>query len=350
IEPYIREERPSRKGSNATGSPKGPKRKRNDDPMHNIPTAAAKGFVGVAELLTKGSATRKKATQKPGRVDWEHADEDDSDDEDIEAGLFAQPRRVKSTSAADSSKGKMKKGLARSATAAGPRKKPPGPKKSAKQTTLTQLDLVSSDDTDDEAIDSAAPGPSQPMAPAGSFSDEPLFLSSPEREMSPLRLPSDDYEVEFVDEPHPKPSTRPSANNSVSSPRRSITTRKSDMGPPALASNLVPTSPSLSDDLPPEPSFAVRPLGKQARRGVTGDVLDLASSPLAPPPLSQRRLKYECPKSPTPPPAQPPRKKRKFKDTAEAWRHNPWIDVEATHSGDEMSVGSSQPDLDYIVP
>ncbi|TBU35044.1 P-loop containing nucleoside triphosphate hydrolase protein [Dichomitus squalens] len=509
IEPYIREERPTRKGSNATGSPKGPKRKRNDDPMRNIPTAAAKGFVSVAELLTKGSAARKKATQKLGKVDWEHADEDDSDDEDIEAGLFAQPRRVKSTSAADSSKGKgKKKVLARSATVTGSSKKASGPKKKgAKQATLTQLDLASSDDTDDEAIErglplpakpataahkpkarqsstppvfrsarlilerssspeiplkdvvgivdlpdadqtrsgaamldsspvqrskrpcdkildssperplkplllsrstsdqsqesrrslprgssnppecstsptsrsvsaekqvpgadsmawlieddedpdipelSAARGPSRPMAPAGSFSDEPLFLSSPVREMSPLRLPSDGYEVEFVDEPHPKPSSRPSASNSISSPRRSVTSRKSDMGPPALPSNLVPASPSLSDDLPPEPSFAVRPLGKQARKRVAGDILDLESSPLAPPPASQRRLKHERPKSPTPPPAQPPKKKkRKFKDTAEAQRHNPWIDVEATHSGDEMSVGSSQPDLDYIVP
>ena len=107
IEPYVREKRPSRKGSKATSH--SPKRKRNDDPMRNIPMSAVKGFVNVKDLLIKSSASRKKVTQKLEKVDWEHADEDDSDDEDIEAGPFGPPRRVKSTSAADSSKDKRKK-------------------------------------------------------------------------------------------------------------------------------------------------------------------------------------------------------------------------------------------------
>ena len=78
--------------------------------------------------------------------------------------------------------------------------------------------------------------------------------------------------------------------------------------------------------------------------------MEQISSPLAPPPASQRRLKHERPKSPSPPPAQPPKKKkkRKFKDTADAQRHNPYIDVEATHSGDDMSIGSSQPDHNVV--
>ncbi|KAI1797687.1 P-loop containing nucleoside triphosphate hydrolase protein [Ganoderma leucocontextum] len=510
IEPYVREERASRKGSNATGdSPRSKKHKRNDDPTRNMPVVAAKGFVSVSELLVKNGATRKKTAAKLASMDWEHADEDDSDDADIEAGLFA-PRRVKSTSAAEAPKGKGKarigkKPLSRSATVAGPSKKTSVPKKSEKQATLAQLDLRLSDDTEDEAIEqgplssakprsgehrsvswtsvmppafrsaksalerssspdiplnhstidisstsdspptrSAAamlgssspdrplkrvrrrvvdssperplkstvlrtngddegsnrsqnrertqsperpasppygsvsseyctpgdnsmawlieddedpdlplptvPGPSRLKSPIHVASDDPLFLdSSPVREMSPLRLPSDD-ELEFVDDSSASLSPRRPTSCYIRSPKKSGLSHKTDMGPPALPSKVIHASPSFSDDMGPEPSFAIRPLGRQVRKRLATDILDPESSPLAPP-ASQRRLKRDRPKAPSPPPVQPPKKKKlKFMDTADAQYHNPWIDVEATHSGDEMDVGSSEPDIDYIVP
>lgn len=490
IEPYVREERTSRKGCRATGSsPRGKKPKRDVDPMRNIPTTATTGFVSVGELLVKNGATRKKTTAKRISMDWEHADEDDSDDADIEAGVFA-PRRAKSTSAAESLRGKAKgrtgkKTLTRSATIAGPSKKAPGPKKGKKQTALSEMDmdLRLSNDTADEAIErgplspvkprsseheslcktstmspvfrsaksaldrssspdiplnsiiditstpgsaptrSAAamfdssspdrplkrvrrrvldssperplksstdgdkggnrepsksqedpssppshsvstqaltpaessmawlieddddPEPSLPRSAIHASSVEPRFLdSSPVCSTSPLREHSDD-EPEFVDDPSLLSSPRRLTDCFIRSPKKSGPSQKTDMGPPALPSKAVYASPSFSDDMGPEPSFAIRPFGKQVRKR-----LDPDSSPLAAP-ASQRRLKRDRPKSPSPPPVQPPKKKKlKFLDTADAQYHNPWIDVEATHSGDEMSVGSSEPDIDYIVP
>lgn len=486
IEPYVREERPSRKSSNAVSdSPRGKKHKRNEDPMRNVPTSAAKGFVSVNELLVKSGTTRKKTAAKIASMDWEHADEDDSDDADIEAGVFA-PRRVKSTSAAEFPKGKDKarakqKGLARSATVPGPNKKTSVWKKGEKQRALAELDLRLSDDTEGEAIergpfssanphigeydsvpkspafrsaalalghssppdippnhstiditstpdspptrsaaamlsssspdrplkrvrrrvvDSSPERPLQftlpnangyddsghrepsrsperstshnpvenmawllgddedaglaPPAASGSSrlhapSDEPLFFdSSPVRQATPLRLPSDD-EPEFVDDPSPDPFSRREAS-SVQSPKKSGPSHKTDMDPPTLPSKFVLASPSHSDGMGPEPSFAIRPFGKQTRKRLASDIFRPESSPLAPS-ASQRRLKRDRPKSPSPPQVRRPKKRKlKFTDTAEAQRRNPWIDVEATHSGDEMSVGSSEPGLDYIVP
>ncbi|KAF9821870.1 hypothetical protein IEO21_00300 [Rhodonia placenta] len=121
-----------------------------------------------------------------------------------------------------------------------------------------------------------------------------------------------------------------------------------DMPPPALPSRLIISSPSLSDEIFPEPSFAIRAPGKQKKVQAAEDV---NSSPLAMPPPSQRRLQRQR-ESPRPEPVPPPakQKKRKFKDVVEAQKAVPWIDVEATHSGDERSVGSSdaeQPEDEY---
>ncbi|KAI0768490.1 hypothetical protein BD413DRAFT_562373 [Trametes elegans] len=526
IEEYIREDRASRKGSLTTGDSPGPrakKRKRDDDPLRNVPASAAKGFVSVKELLVKGGGAKRKRKASP--VDLEHADEDDSDDAEIEAGVFA-PRRAASTSAVpEPAKGKKK--LTRSATAAGTSKKKTAAgtrrkrAKVAAQATLTQLDLASGDDSDDDVIErglfdspkppsgsrktmgkkvvrknarasgskprrSSSPdipldrsiidittpdGPparsdaailfssperalkskravalslsrsSSPEIPLESNSarsrslklsqstgrsshppersrspssrsatadkredsekrggaddsmawliedddepdlaiahsspararkdaetlalsdDEPLFLgsspppdpllleSSPPRKLSPIAASSD--EVEFVDEP--LPSRRQVEGDALQSPQQPRNTPRNDMGPPALPAHItVESSPSLSDDLPPPLTFAVRAPGNKARKRVAAEALDPESSPLAMPPLSQRRLQRERPASPSPSPSPPPaaaarpkRKKRKFADAADAQRHNPWIDLEAAHSGDEPGGGSSQPD------
>ncbi|KAI0762783.1 hypothetical protein C8Q74DRAFT_1458838 [Fomes fomentarius] len=442
IEEYIREDRASRKDSLATdGSPtrKGKRRKRSDDPMRNVPASAAKGFVSVGELLVKSGARRKKITER----DIAHADEDDSDDNEIEAGIFG-PRRTVSASVADKPATGKKKPLVRSATA-GPSTKTKAKKKFTKRTTLMQLESASEDDSADEAIECGLlaskqslgsspeipliqsiidlwdspgpplersaramfnPSPDQPLqrrrlkrkissssperplkafsetnsgrsqskklspprrssdtpersisptsrnvpeesalgndsiawlvdddddfdlpviqgtpakssAKAGAADREPLFLgSSPVPETSPLRLPSDD-ELVFLDEPL------------IVSPR-------------PLPARIMNASPSYSDDHAPAATFAVRAPGRGARKRIAAEALELESSPLAAPPLSQRRLQHDRPPSPFDSPAAaraPPKKKRKFKDTAEAGRHNFWIDVEAAHSGDELSAG-----------
>ena len=116
---------------------------------------------------------------------------------------------------------------------------------------------------------------------------------------------------------------------------RSSSGQRGMMAPPALPTRKVTSQDS---DMMPEPTFAVRGPVKQGKKRAVVDISD--SSPLVMPPPSQRRLHRQ---SESPPPSPGPRKpnKRKFKDLAEAQKANPWLDVEATHSGDERSVGSS---------
>lgn len=66
---------------------------------------------------------------------------------------------------------------------------------------------------------------------------------------------------------------------------------------------------------------------------------------------SRKRLQKERDESAHPsdsdpePQPKPKRKKRKFKDTMEAQKHNPWVEYEAAHSGEERSVGGSDDEL-----
>jgi ATP-dependent DNA helicase MPH1 len=130
------------------------------------------------------------------------------------------------------------------------------------------------------------------------------------------------------------------------------------LGPDAAAP--VPVAPS--------PSLPIRPGGFRAKKAMA-QVADPSSSPLHPPPPSQKRLyrrdhrkdddsdsDSRMPPSPTsaasPPRLPPPRKRRKrgavgrrlkVRDTAEAALLIPWIDVEAGHSGDDVSSGIESP-------
>ncbi|KAI8995314.1 P-loop containing nucleoside triphosphate hydrolase protein [Trametes punicea] len=201
--------------------------------------------------------------------------------------------------------------------------------------------LIEDDDEPDLQLLQSSPAQARKQAETLALSDdEPLFLdSSPPRRFSPHPTFSD--EPEFIDDPLP-PSTRPDGDNKG----KARASYKSDMGPPSLPPHVtVNSSPSLLDDRPPALTFAVRAPGKHARKRLVTEALDVESSPLDMPPPSQRRLQKERPLSPSPKPAPLSKKKRrKFKDAAEAQRHNPWIDLEAVHSDDELSLGSSEPD------
>jgi ATP-dependent DNA helicase MPH1 len=124
--------------------------------------------------------------------------------------------------------------------------------------------------------------------------------------------------------------------------------------PPVPPLRLRLGSPSLEG---PSPSLPIRAAGQAKRRPVIVPASDV-SSPLQPPPPSQRRLHRrshshdeddDCSPSANASPTSrhPPKKKRKLpttkrlkvRDTAEAARVIPWIDVEAVHSGDEESDG-----------
>ncbi|CAL1696540.1 unnamed protein product [Somion occarium] len=164
----------------------------------------------------------------------------------------------------------------------------------------------------------------------------------------------DDSDVEFVDyDPPPIPSASSNEVTVGSSPlvvRSSPPAsgkRRNDMPPPAvLPARFSLPSPTVSDDgAAPPLTFAVRAPGRMAKKKVVLDSID--SSPLAMPPASQRRLQRQR-ESPSPSPdsdPQPKRKKRKFRDAMDAQNHVPWIDMEASHSGDERSVGGSDDDL-----
>ncbi|KAI0286801.1 hypothetical protein BGY98DRAFT_929898 [Russula aff. rugulosa BPL654] len=114
---------------------------------------------------------------------------------------------------------------------------------------------------------------------------------------------------------------------------------------------------SLSSPVGPSPSLPVRAAGQAKRRPIIAPASDV-SSPLQPPPPSQKRLHRRSHShdededgSPSanasPTSRHPPKKKRKLpttkrlkvRDTAEAARMIPWIDVEAVHSGDDESGG-----------
>jgi ATP-dependent DNA helicase MPH1 len=116
--------------------------------------------------------------------------------------------------------------------------------------------------------------------------------------------------------------------------------RASDMPPPALPYRTAQPSPGLSSDTDvPEASFVVRPAGR--RRAIPAEALGTPDiqSPL-------RRLKRKdtelVPRASTPP-LQPKKKKHK---PITSIRHNPWLDGEAMHSGDEESEGSSHSEDD----
>ncbi|KIJ68754.1 hypothetical protein HYDPIDRAFT_106998 [Hydnomerulius pinastri MD-312] len=143
-------------------------------------------------------------------------------------------------------------------------------------------------------------------------------------------LEIDDSVVEVVDVNH------------VSPPPQRNPWHASDMAPPVLPHRVAQPSPGWSSDLEiPEASFAVRPAGK--RRIVTAEPSDTVPDLPSP---SLRRLKRKdtevIPRASTPP-LQP--KKRKLKPIVSI-RHNPWLDGEAMHSGDEHSEGSSHSEDD----
>lgn len=148
-----------------------------------------------------------------------------------------------------------------------------------------------------------------------------------------------------------------------------------DMPPPALPPPRLRLEPDVAAPIPvaPSPSLPVRPAGFRAKRNPSA-MAQIAqhssSSPLHPPPPSQKRLyrrdhrndddsdpdsDSHTPPSPTsasPRPRPPPPKKQrrlkragriqKVRDTAEAARLIPWIDVEAGHSGDDVSSGGEE--------
>jgi len=112
--------------------------------------------------------------------------------------------------------------------------------------------------------------------------------------------------------------------------------------PPLPCRGIVQLPAHSSDDDIPDASFAVRPAGRFLKPRAAATELD--SPALDMPPLSQRRLKRKDADivswGSSPPP------KRSKRKQFVSMRHNPWLDGEAAHSGDEASEGSSHSEDD----
>lgn len=247
--------------------------------------------------------------------------EDDADDEQVNVPSFSgpllasspdQPLKLKSRSTSISSKARA---VGRSASppslssASSSRSSPSDPQENPSMAWLV-------DDDDDPELEVKVSSPIQHHDMSPTIDDEPLDLFRDDASSSFAKSNTlSSSPVVFYDRP--------------SSGQRGM------MAPPALPTRKVTSQDS---DRMPEPTFAVRGPVKQGKKRAVIDLSD--SSPLVMPPPSQRRLHRQ---SESPPPSPAPRKpkRRKFKDLAEAQKANPWLDVEATHSGDERSVGSS---------
>ncbi|KAG7450292.1 P-loop containing nucleoside triphosphate hydrolase protein [Guyanagaster necrorhizus] len=110
IQEYIRVD--GRKKSLCEGPQRGTKRKRDDNIQRNIPPGASTGFVPVRDLVVKGAQKKKKRVE-PFR-DLETAGQDDDTDRELELGMLAL-KRSKSTAEAFVSRSTKGKGKLRKA-------------------------------------------------------------------------------------------------------------------------------------------------------------------------------------------------------------------------------------------
>lgn len=182
--------------------------------------------------------------------------------------------------------------------------------------------------------------------------DEPEFQisgSSPPPEASSSRILTDrngddiDNSVEILENYVP-PSRSPRRLQASSTPRKLPSHSQMDMPPPALPPRFIMPSPGRQYEMPPPSTFAVRAPGKQSKKRVIAEDIDSSPAATRDPPL--KRIQRHRDSSSPPPAPRPKKKKRVFADASEAQKHNPWIEMEANHSGDDRSVGSSGPDED----
>lgn len=162
-----------------------------------------------------------------------------------------------------------------------------------------------------------------------------------------------DSDIEFVGDIKPSSSRtkQPPIDSSPiviksSSPPCSRT--RNDMPPPAaLPTRFLNSSPAAPDDSPIPLTYAVRAPGRQTKKAIPTSI---DSSPLGTAPPRKRLQKQRDEptvhsESDSDPQPKPKRKKRKFQDAMEMQKHNPWVEFEASHSGDERSAGDSDDEV-----
>ena len=262
IEEYVRAERVSRKKNSAASdeeSPKGRKRKRNDDFTRNIPQGASTGFVSVRDLLVKAPDTKKRKKAKTKGFDPTAAD-DDSTDMELESNLMDM-HRTTSTPAGVSTK---KKDNLRKARTMDPSKqgktatsRKNGKEKETAPITASQFLRKGDDDDDDIGIEEG-------ISKAAREAITRKTPSPKKKRRAPLRYLSSSPELSSL-----AGGSNSSAKPSQSLHRRPTAGKVPPLLPPSeepMAEN--PSSPRLLSSSPEVPP--IYPMD---------DVIELSSSP-----------------------------------------------------------------------
>ena len=292
IEEYVRD-KPKARGSRAADSPvktsAGKKRKRNVDPVRNIPEGASKGFVPVSELIQRAAEKRQKDNLTLDGYESLKSDDDDRDLEENLSGL----KRTTSDAGPLTAASKVKKPLKRSKTtadgeqrkrttksAAGKGKKSPTEGKKAKKVTESQVDQVMEDDEDDEVLEEGLPTHSPPLENQKKLAG---FVSS--RTLLSSGVPGPPSRVAESPSPAGSPlsvDTAPARISwSPSPPPRVITPDPVLSSPPSRAMSLDPIPLFIPD--PSQPQVADPP----GRRSPSVHPTTLASGDQLPSPTSQ---------------------------------------------------------------
>ncbi|KAJ7071266.1 P-loop containing nucleoside triphosphate hydrolase protein [Mycena amicta] len=344
IQEYVRDDGKSKKRTSsrdANGAAKGTKRKRNDDPSRNIPTGAVTGFLSASKLRVKGAKLQKVDSRT-----LEERGEDDDLDRELEAGVVGLLHRSVSADASTSvAPPKGKTTLRRAATEGTKqttKKKPGNAQAGSSKSKQAVREKASSKIADaifedasviDIASDSEDSSPSRPAATAESDSSH----NNPKADVAWLLDDDDDPDIEIVDSsprktmqrsPTPPSFVRASTLSSKATGKRRESTPvetaepmakriKSDMPPPPLPAGVLSS---------PQSSFPVRAPGRGAR-------VNFESSPQVESPPVRRRLHRRGAIGTT---------AKTKPDKARAPRG--LYDMEAIHSGDEVSQGESGSD------
>lgn len=215
---------------------------------------------------------------------------------------------------------------------------------------------------DDDESDVPAVGSSPPRG----YDNTPFFGRDQSEESAivpdaEIEMILDDYDIEVLEPPPYLPST-PIAHRDE--PRLSPPSRqRADMPPPPVPARFAMPSPSSDSEFGPPPStFAVRGPGMGMGKGKKRARVAVDSSPVTASPSSgpPRRLQRGRPSSLPEQAASPvpddldegasrpnKRRRRRFQDIVDAQRHNPFMDVEANHSGNESSDGGMERDGEF---
>lgn len=171
----------------------------------------------------------------------------------------------------------------------------------------------------------------------------PSSRARPPQDINMKEPGADDSIVILEDYVPPPPSRRQIARSQASSSKcRKLS--QEDMPPPALPPRFNVTSPEM-----PPPTFAPRGPGKKSKKRILMEPIE--SSPIGSEEPAQKRSRLQrredtslSPSTPAPQPRAKRKNKLTFKDASEVQKHNPWVALEADHSGDDRSVGTSGPE------